>query len=89
MEDLDALACVLPNGQLFDSDFGFYLHVYNLFQNAGLVDRGVPFARLALSTAPAGWDNRDLWHAVIKGSIDLGDWDNAYSALMMTPYDRL
>ncbi|KAI0317893.1 hypothetical protein OF83DRAFT_1171570 [Amylostereum chailletii] len=88
-EDADALAAVLPGAQLFDSDFEFYLHVSALFKASSLVDHEVPFPRLALSVAPADWDTLDLWHAIIKGSLDLGYWDDAYSALMATPHDRL
>lgn len=88
-EDADALAAVLPGGQLFDSTFGFYLHVSSLFKSASLIDHDVHFARLAISNAPPEWDTNDLWSTVIRGATDLGYWDEAYAALMATPHDIL
>ncbi|KAI0245682.1 nucleoporin Nup120/160-domain-containing protein [Lactifluus subvellereus] len=88
-EDADALAAVLPGGQLFDSMFGFYLHSSTLFKSASLTDYDVHFARLALSNAPPDWDTTDLWSTVIRGATDLGYWDDAYAALMSTPHDSL
>ena len=88
-EDADALAAVLPGGQLFDSMFGFYLHASTLFKSASLTDYDVHFAQLALSNAPPDWDTTDLWSTVIRGATDLGYWDDAYAALMSTPHDSL
>jgi nuclear pore complex protein Nup160 len=88
-EDADALAAILPGGQLFDSMFAFYLHASTLFKSASLVDHDVHFARLALSNAPPDWDTTDLWSAIIRGMTDLGYWDEAYAALMSTPRDSL
>jgi nuclear pore complex protein Nup160 len=88
-EDADALAAVLPGGQLFDSIFGFYLHASSLFKSASLTDHDVHFARLAISNAPPDWDTNDLWSTVIRGTTDLAYWDEAYAALMATPHDIL
>ncbi len=88
-EDADALAAVLPGGQLFDSMFGFYLHASSLFKSASLTDHDVHFCRLAISNAPPEWDTNDLWSTVIRGTTDLGYWDEAYAALMATPHDML
>ncbi|TFY82965.1 hypothetical protein EWM64_g1046 [Hericium alpestre] len=88
-EDAEALAAVLPGGHLSDSDFGFYMHVSALFKAAGLTDSEVRFARLALSVAPPDWDTTELWFTIIKGSIELGYYDDAYVALMTTPHDKL
>lgn len=88
-EDADALAAVLPGGQLFDSMFGFYLHASSLFKSASFTDHDVHFARLAISNAPPDWDTNDLWSTTIRGTTDLGYWDEAYAALMATPHDML
>jgi nuclear pore complex protein Nup160 len=88
-EDADALAAVLPGGQLFDSMFGFYLHASSLFKSVSLTDRDVHFAKLAIPNAPPDWDTNDLWSTVIRGATDLGYWDEAYAALMTTPHDML
>ena len=88
-EDADALAAVLPGGQLFDSMFGFYLHASSLFKSASFTDHDVHFARLAISNAPPEWDTNDLWNTVIRGATDLGHWDEAYATLMVTPHDTL
>lgn len=89
IEDSEALQAVLPGGLLFDSEFGFYLHASSLFKGAGLVDHEVYFAKLALSLAPSDWDTTELWYAIIKGSTDLGYWDDAYSGIVTTPYADL
>jgi nuclear pore complex protein Nup160 len=88
-EDADALAAVLPGGQLFDSMFGFYLHASSLFKSASFIDHDVHFCRLAISNAPPDWDTNDLWSTVIRGATDLGYWDEAYAAMMATPHDML
>jgi nuclear pore complex protein Nup160 len=44
---------------------------------------------LAISNAPPEWDTNDLWSTVIRGTTDLGYWDEAYAALMATPHDML
>ncbi|KAH8990090.1 nucleoporin Nup120/160-domain-containing protein [Lactarius akahatsu] len=88
-EDADALAAVLPGGRIFDSTFGFYLHVSTLFKATSLIDHEIRFAQLALSNAPPDWNTADLWNTVIKGATDLGYWDDAYAALMSTPHELL
>jgi len=42
-----------------------------------------------LAVAPEDWETIDLWYSIIKGSIDLGYYDDAYAALMATPHQRL
>ena len=88
-EDSGALQAVLPGAKLFDSDFGFYVHASALFKSESLIKHEIHFSRLALSVAPPEWETAELWYCVIKGSIDLGYYDDAYSALMSAPHDRL
>ncbi|KAH9036608.1 nucleoporin Nup120/160-domain-containing protein [Lactarius pseudohatsudake] len=88
-EDADALAAALPGGRIFDSTFGFYLHVSTLFKATSLIDHEIRFAQLALSNAPPDWNTTDLWNTVIKGATDLGYWDDAYAGLMSTPHELL
>lgn len=59
-----------------------------LFKTASLVHQEVLFAQLALSVAPPDVDTSSLWYTVIKGCIDLGLYDDAYSSLIATPYEK-
>ncbi|THH14049.1 hypothetical protein EW146_g6244 [Bondarzewia mesenterica] len=88
-EDAGALESVLPGTRLFNSDFEFYLHASALFKSALLTEHEVHFSQLALAVVPPNRVAVELWYSVIKGSIDLGYYDDAYSALMTTPYDNL
>ncbi|KAI0637706.1 nucleoporin Nup120/160-domain-containing protein [Trametes polyzona] len=88
-DDQEALAVVLPGEKLFPTQFDFYLHVADLFRAALTTYHDVFFTQLALSVAPAGVDTLALWHGVIKGLTDLGQYEDAYTALVSTPYERL
>ncbi|RDB20540.1 hypothetical protein Hypma_012453 [Hypsizygus marmoreus] len=88
-EDQEALALILPATELFDSQYAFYVHVSNLFKACSLVQQEVSFAQLAISAAPVDADTSFLWHTVIKGCTDLALYDDAYAALMLTPYEKL
>lgn len=88
-EDRDAFAAVLPNATLLDSDFTFYLHLKELFRAASATHHEVRTSQLALSVAPPGVDTSELWHRMIKGSTELGAYDDAYGALTASPYDKL
>jgi nuclear pore complex protein Nup160 len=47
------------------------------------------FSQLALSVAPPDTDTTGLWTNVIKGNIALGLFDDAYAALIVSPYEKL
>lgn len=87
-EDQEALAVVLPNAELFDSDFSFFVHASTLFKSSSLVQHDVLFSQLALSVAPECTDTSTLWNSVIKGYVDLGLFDDAYASLIATPYEK-
>lgn len=87
-EDREALLVVVPSARVFDSPFAFYIHASEMFKNHLLVYYEVRFAQLAISTAPPGVDTSTLWYTVIKGYLDLGRYDDAYAALMATPYEK-
>lgn len=89
LEDKEALASVLPGAELFYSEYAFFLHVASLFKAASLVCHDVHFSQLALSFGHPEADTIDLWHGVIKGNIELGLYDDAYSSLVVCPNDRL
>lgn len=89
MEDSEALAAVLPGGELFYSDYAFYLHVASLFKSGSLVSHNVHFSQLALSVAHAEADTTDLWYNVIKGHIDLALYEDAYASLVACPHEKL
>ncbi|KAK7061352.1 nucleoporin Nup120/160-domain-containing protein [Favolaschia claudopus] len=88
-EDHDALSAVLPPADPFDTVFFFYLHIAKLFKTALLVQHEVFFTQLALSVAPPDVDTSSLWHTIIKGYTDLSLYDDAHSALIATPYEKL
>ncbi|KAJ7477151.1 nucleoporin Nup120/160-domain-containing protein [Mycena galericulata] len=87
-EDHEALSFVLPASDPFDSAFFFYLHASKLFKMASLVQHEVQFAQLALSVAPPEADTSPLWNTIIKGYTDLSLYEDAYSSLIATPYER-
>ncbi|KAJ3536697.1 hypothetical protein NM688_g6802 [Phlebia brevispora] len=89
LEDSEALAAVLPGAQLFASSFEFYLHAAALFKPCSVTTYEVLFTQLALSVVPHGVSTLDLWYRVIKGLTDLGLYEDAYTALMSSPYDKL
>lgn len=89
LEDREALAAVLPGAELFDSPFTFYLHAASLFKAEAVVTYEVSFTRLALSVVPAGVSTVMLWQTAIKGLTDLGLYDDAYTALISCPYEKL
>jgi len=88
-EDNEALAGVLPEAEMFYSDYAFYLHAASLFKSGSQVCHGVRFSQLALSVARPEDDTMDLWHCVIKGYIDLALYDDAYASLITCPHDKL
>ncbi|KAI0347005.1 hypothetical protein BDW22DRAFT_1367225 [Trametopsis cervina] len=87
--DREALASVLPGAELFESQFDFYLHAAGLFKALSATGYEVLFSQHAISTAPLGVNTSMLWQVVIKGSAESGLYDDAYAALMSTPYERL
>lgn len=87
-EDRDALASVLPRQEVFDSDFSFYLHAAALFRESHVTSCEVAFTQLAISVAPVV-NTMPLWSTVIKGLIELCLYDDAYKALVSSPYEKL
>jgi nuclear pore complex protein Nup160 len=89
LEDAETLASVLPGAVLFDSEFTFYIHASVIFRSNGLIQQEVSFIRLAHSVAPQDVDTSELWFGLIRGYIDLGFYEDAYSAIIATPYDSV
>ena len=89
LEDGEALAAVLPDGELLHSDYHFYLHAATLFKCGSLVCHDVQFSQLAISVADPEADTTELWYSVIKGFTDLATYEDAYSALIACPHERL
>ncbi|KAJ7781667.1 nucleoporin Nup120/160-domain-containing protein [Mycena metata] len=83
-----ALSFVLPATDPFDTAFFFYMHAAKLFKMASLVQHEVSFTQLALSVAPLDTDTSALWNTIIKGYTDLSLYDDAYSSLIATPYEK-
>jgi len=60
-----------------------------VFKSASLTDH-VHFARLAISNVPPDWCINDLWGTIIRGTTDLGYWDDkVYAMLMVTLHNML
>jgi nuclear pore complex protein Nup160 len=89
LEDAETLASVLPGAVLFDSEFTFCIHASAIFKSNGLIQQEVSFIRLALSVVPQDVDTSELWFGLIRGYIDLGFYEDAYSAIIATPYDSV
>lgn len=88
-EDSDALSAVLPNGALYDSPFSYYADIATIFAKVFETYHEVHFNQLALSVAPADVDTSQLWISVIRGSLELTQYDDAYVALVAMPYPSL
>lgn len=88
-EDAETLSAVLPGKTLHDSEFIFYLEASSIFRENGLTQHEVGFLQLALSVAPPGINAPDLWYGLIRGRIDLGFWEEAYSAIIATPFNSV
>ncbi|KAH9482452.1 Nuclear pore complex protein Nup160 [Psilocybe cubensis] len=87
LEDAEALSAVLPNSQLIDSQYSFYLFAADLFKN-GYVYHEAYFSQLAIRVAPPSADTTSLWNTVVKGLTDLALYDDAYAAAMATPFEN-
>ncbi|THG99568.1 hypothetical protein EW026_g2819 [Hermanssonia centrifuga] len=88
-EDSEALAGVMPQAELFASEFEFYLHAAALFKSASVATYEVLFSQLALSCAPPNVNTADIWYTIMKGLTESGLYDDAYTAMMSSPYDKL
>lgn len=88
LEDSSALTAVLPNGQIMDSEYSYYLFAAELFRHE-YVCHEVNFSKLALQVSPAGIDTAPLWKTIVKGLADLGLYEEAYANLMQVPSERL
>ncbi|KAI6004184.1 nucleoporin Nup120/160-domain-containing protein [Pisolithus albus] len=88
-EDAETLSAVLPGKALHQSGFTFYLEASSIFREKGLTQHEVGFLQLALSVASPETNIPDLWYGLIRGYIDLGFWQEAYSAMIATPFDSV
>ncbi|KAH9943007.1 uncharacterized protein BXZ73DRAFT_87453 [Epithele typhae] len=78
VDDAEALAAVLPSGRLFTTQF----------------ERHKTRSLMCLHTARALGHRQKLRHIIAlaerdQGLTDLGEYEDAYSALVSTPYERL
>ena len=80
---------MLPSGRVFDTPLEFYLHASDLFKAALSTYHDVFFTQLALSEPGVAGDTTILWTNVIKGLTDLGQYEDAYTALISAPHERL
>jgi len=78
----------MPSSETLDSAHAFYIHVSEMFRKHSLVYYEVLFAQLAISSAPPDVDTSSLQSTVIKGYTDLGRYDDAYAAFLVTPFNE-
>ncbi|KZW04416.1 hypothetical protein EXIGLDRAFT_743861 [Exidia glandulosa HHB12029] len=88
-EDSDALRTVLPQSVRLESEFSYFLHLAAVFEEQGYQQHVIAFNKLAIETATEGVDTNDLWFKVFRGYVALGDFEEAYMALISTPHDGL
>ncbi|EIW82466.1 hypothetical protein CONPUDRAFT_123432 [Coniophora puteana RWD-64-598 SS2] len=88
-EDAEALGSVIPGGKLYDSEYIFYLHMAALFKTYSLTQHEVAFIQHALMVSTPDFDTEDLWLNLIRGYIELGRYEDAYTSILTTPYDHL
>ena len=75
-----------------EDPYDFYLHAASLFRAHAVTTYEVAFTQLALSVIPPkvnGDARQELWQTVIKGNIALGLFEEAYAAIVSSPYDGL
>ena len=87
LEDSDALASVLPAAQPMNSQFAFYLFAADLFRSYH-IHQEIRFSQLAIQLAPHGAETVQLWNSVVKGLTDLALYEDAYAAVMATPFEK-
>jgi hypothetical protein len=89
-DDADALAAVLPDAEVFESDFHFYAHIADVFAKAYETYWEVYFIQTALTVlSEPRYDASPLWFRLIRGYIDLAQYDDAYSAIMAAPHEDM
>jgi hypothetical protein len=88
-EDSMALASVLPEALMFESQFTYYLHAAQLFKFASHTQYEVAFTQLALSMAPSGINTSLLWANIVNGYISMSAFDEAYASLIAMPYEKM
>lgn len=87
LEDAEALGAVIPNGQVIQNEYAFYLFAADLFHNVYLAYE-VRFSQLAIQVAPSISDTVPLWNNVVKGLTELGLYEDAYATVMQTPFEK-
>jgi nuclear pore complex protein Nup160 len=88
-EEADALAAVMPDAQIYEDDFEFYIATARMFAQVGETRWEVHFTQLAITVAPQEpeLDLTPYWQALVKGYVDLTLWDDAYATIMVVPHD--
>lgn len=85
--DGENLKTVLPSEHAIDSQYSFFLYATELFQTIS-IGHAVRFSKLAIQAAPANFDIAPLWNTVVKGSMELALYDEAYAAVISMPYEK-
>jgi hypothetical protein len=69
--------------------YTYYAHVAGLFDDVGELDMVVELCNLALGAATAEDDVEGLWKKVVQYNADLGQFEDAFMALIDCPYHHL
>lgn len=82
------MAEILPFAEPFDL-FGYYQHVAEVFEELYLNEYLVKYAKLAINNNVSGQSSELLWEKLYLGYVALDLYEEAYTAVMATPYPGL
>lgn len=88
-EDSAALRHVLPKISTDYDEHGYYKWVAIMFETEGYLSEAVKFYALAIECGHSGMDMSDMWRKVITGYIELEMFEDAYMALVTSPYENM
>ena len=86
--EFQALVAVFPAAVDIDSMSGYYRHISTLFESLSLHSKVVSFCKLAIDNSAAE-DTKDMWFKVLRGYVELALYEEAYMALVETPFEDL
>lgn len=88
-EDSAALRHVLPKISTNYDEYSYYKWVAIMFEEEGYLSEAVRFYALAIECGAPDIDVSDLWRKVITGYIELEMFEDAYMALVTSPYENM
>ncbi|KDQ20617.1 hypothetical protein BOTBODRAFT_626620 [Botryobasidium botryosum FD-172 SS1] len=86
--EFQALTTIFPAATEIETVSGYYHHISTLFESLSLHSEVVSFCKLSIDTAPPE-DTKDMWFKVFRGYVELALYEEAYMALIQTPFEDL